>query len=82
MISEMRSSTFQREKYPTNECIKDLDNNLATSKSQIFMEALIRSHVKQASIRQCIASAICPQSTIPPLLFGLAVEMDHVSGSK
>ena len=28
LISEMRSSTFEREKYPTNECISDLDNNL------------------------------------------------------
>ena len=28
LISEMRSSTFEREKYHTNECISDLDNNL------------------------------------------------------
>ena len=37
---------------------------------------------KQVSIGQCLLKAARPRSVIPPLLFGLGVEMDHVFGSK
>ena len=31
---------------------------------------------------QCIIGAAKPRSSVPPLLFGLAVEMDHIFGLK
>ena len=46
------------------------------------METLIKDPLKQASIGQSIAHAIKPRSSLPPIPFGLAVEMDHVFGSK
>ena len=46
------------------------------------MKLLLPSEVKQGSIGQCILKALKPNSVIPPLMFGLAVEVDHVIGSK
>ena len=40
------------------------------------------SQLRQASIGQCILKAMRPSSVIPPLLFGLGVEVDHVIGSR
>ena len=81
LISEIRSRTFECDSNPANECISDLDKNMEwlPPKLRLFMETLIRLPIKRASIGQCLANAIRPRSIIPPLLFGLAVEMDHAS---
>ena len=47
-----------------------------------FMKVLVPSVTKQVSIGQCLLKAARPRSVIPPLLFGLGVEMDHVFGCK
>ena len=46
------------------------------------MEGLIKNPLKQASIGQAIVTAARPRSTLSPILFGTAVEMDHLFGSK
>ena len=46
------------------------------------MKVLIPTAIKQASLGQAITKAVKPKSYIPPLLFGLGVEFDHVFGSK
>ena len=47
------------------------------------MECLIPlSDLKQAALGQCLIKAVKPYNVIPPLLFGLAVEIDHTVGSK
>ena len=40
------------------------------------------SNIKQASIGQSIVHAVRPRSTVPPILFGLGVELDHMFGSR
>ena len=49
---------------------------------RIFMEGLVKNPLKQASIGQAIVTAARPRSTLSPILFGTAVEMDHLFGSK
>ena len=46
------------------------------------MELLIPSKLKQASIGQCILKAMKPNSAIPPLQFGLVVDVSMAMGSK
>ena len=48
----------------------------------LFMETLFSCELKQSSISQCILKAVKPRSIIPPILFGLGVELDHVFGSR
>ena len=47
-----------------------------------LLQVLVPSVTKQVSIGQRLLKAARPRSVIPPLLFGLGVEMDHVFGSK
>ena len=46
------------------------------------MELLIGPNLKQTSLGQCLLEAMKPNSVIPPLLFGLGVEIDRVIVSK
>ena len=48
----------------------------------IFMEGLIKNPLKQESIGQAIVTAARPRSSLSPILFGTAVEMNHMFGSK
>ena len=46
------------------------------------METLVKDPLHQVSLGQALAHSMQPRSTIPPILFGLSVELDHVFGSK
>ena len=41
------------------------------------MTILVGQSLKQASLDQCILKAMKSNSVIPPLLFGLSVEIDY-----
>ena len=43
---------------------------------------LVPSPLKQASIGQCLLKAAKERSVLHPLMFGLAVELDNIFGSK
>ena len=45
------------------------------------MKALVRHEVKPASLGQAMIKAVKPSSYIPPLLFGLGVELDNLFAS-
>ena len=49
---------------------------------RLFMQHLVKNPVKQASIGQALVHAMKPRSSLPPILFGMGVEMDHLFGSK
>ena len=72
------------EKYPSMEDISNLDENKSFIPHclQRFLKVLVKSSVKQNSIGQCLLYAVRPRSIIPPIPFGLDVEIDHVIGSK
>ena len=81
---EIREKQYQCDYYPDNTDIKDLNygKEWLPRPLLLFLQHLILSETKQVSIGQCIVKANRPLSSIPPLLFGLGVEMDHVFGSK
>ena len=49
---------------------------------KIFMETLVKDPLHQVSLGQALAHSIQPRFTIPPIIFGLSVQLDHVFGSK
>lgn len=84
LLSELQSTVFNTENYPTDEEIESIDSNKAWLPEllQVLLENLIKDPLKQVSIGQAIVGAVKPRSSLPPILFGVAVEMDHVFGLK
>ena len=84
IISEIRNQTSDCGYYIDNNYISDVQENIdwLTPNLKLFIKRCARSSIRQASIGQCIAHAIHPRSTLPPVLFGLAVETDHIFWSR
>jgi len=84
ILSEIRSQYFDCDNYPSKEDIQDGEKNLncLTPNLKMFMQLCVRSSIQQASIGQCLMHAIRPRSMLPPVLFGLTVELDHVFRSR
>ena len=82
--SEMRARNYNCEVYPTNNDIKNVEckKKWVTSLLQEFMEPFIGQEVKALAISHSMIPAVKPRSVITPILFGVAVEMDHVFASK
>ena len=47
-----------------------------------LLSYVVPETVKRSSICQCVIKAPRPRTALPPLLFGLGIECDHVFGSK
>ena len=80
MIREdLRSKLYSCDEYPSSGEIERLSSSTSWLPSQLlfFLEQLVKSPLKQASIGQALVYACRPRSCIPPLLFGLAIEADH-----
>ena len=83
IIADIRTMEYDNEFYPTNEAIASEEDNLKwlAPKLKLFMESCVRVPLKQASIGQCLTHAVRPR-TIPPILFGIATDIDHLFGSR
>ena len=70
--------------YASNDDIRDVDAacQQLPSMLQMSVQPIVKSTVKRAAIGQCLVRAARPWSVMPPLLFGLGVELDHIFGSK
>ena len=79
--SQIKEKNCSTDFYPSTEEISDLKGPMP-SYLNLFMETLFPYERKQSSISQCILKAVKPRSIIPPTLFGLGVELDHVFGSR
>ena len=75
IVSEIRNQTFDCGYYSDNDHISDVQKNVdwLTLNLKLFMEVCASSSLQQGSIRQCIIHAIRPRSTLPSMLFRLAV---------
>ena len=84
IASELQSLTYSTDAYPLDEEISDLNLNKdwLPNHLRIFMETLVKDPLHQVSLGQALAHFMRPRFTIPPILFGLLVELDHVFGSK
>ena len=82
--AEIRQMKYNKEYYPSENSIADVEEGKKYIPESLlaFLETIIKSKVKQNSIGQCIVYAARPRSVIPPIPFGLGVEMDHVFSSK
>lgn len=82
IMSEIRETKYETSKYPKTLDISDVSNEWIPKLLKTFLQVLIKSNLKQNSIGQIIVQAAKPKSSLMPLPFGLAVELDHVFGSK
>ena len=84
ILNQICSSSFDMTNYPTDEMIADLIYNKEWIPELLrtFLECLTNNVLKQVSIGQALIHAARPRSSLPPILFGTAVELDHVFGSK
>lgn len=84
ILDNIRSAKFNCEQYPTREEIESCEKGIEWLPEyvKLFLDNIIKYPLKQASIGQAIVHATRPRSCIPPILFGLGVEADHVVGSK
>ena len=83
--SAVKSAQFDCSKYPSEEDIKNVEKgkNWLPSHLKCFMESLLPDiPLNQVSFGQAIVHSLRPRSSIPPVLFGTAVQMEHVFGSK
>ena len=80
----MRDTTYDLNKYPCENDIKSSDRGLCflPSAFKIRRKDIIPKQVKVVSIGQCIVNAAKLRSSLPPVLFGLGVEVDKEFGSR
>lgn len=83
LLGDIRDAKYDYTSYPTTEELESVDYGLQWLPPflRLFMECLTNNTLKQSSIGQVLVHLIRPRSLIPPTLFGLAVELDHVFGS-
>ena len=77
--AEIRECEFNKETYPNAGDIANL--NWSPQLLRHFLRGLMNSELKQESLAQCIVKVV-KKDTIPPLLFGLGVDLDQAFGSK
>ena len=84
IYQEMREMTCNTRYYPSEEQVRNIDKGakILPRTLQIFLEKMIPDKIRQASIGQTIVYAVRPRLTIPTLLFGLGVELEHMCGSR
>ena len=84
ILNDIRSREFDNDCYPTNEVIENCEKekDWLPYYLRLVLESIIKYPLKQASIGQAIVGAVRPRSSVPPILFGVGVQLDHVFGSK
>lgn len=84
LLMELRNCNFGCSTYPTNEVIGNIQCNkeCVPFLLRTLLESLLNNTLRQANIGQAIVYASRPRSVLPPILFGSAVEFDHLFGSK
>ena len=83
ILSEIRAIKPNMGQYPTKDDIVKLKQESILPKYlQTFMKVLIKTPLRQESIGQSIVFSMRPRSVIPPIIFGLGVELDQAFGSR
>jgi len=82
IMEEIREKKYNTKFYPKADDIINDQQEWVPKSLKTFLDILIRPLVKQRSIGQSIVYAARPRSVIPPIPFGLGIELDHIFGSK
>ena len=81
MKNQVRCTQYETDSYPS---LNEIETGTSTLPPylMLLMECAIENPLKQASIGKYLLKTMKPNSTIPPLLFALGVEIDHAIGSR
>ena len=84
VMAEIREMNYDNLVYPTHDDIvlPEKQNYFMPSSLSKFLEVLVWTKIKQNIIGQTIVYSTHPGSVIPPILFGVGIEMDLIFGSK
>ena len=84
ILNDVRSSEFDNQWYPTNKILESCEKqkDWLPYYLRLMLESIIKYPIMQASIGQAIVGAVRPRSSMPPIMFGVGVQLDHVFGSK
>ena len=82
--TQLQSIIYHADIYPSDEDIQNMEKglNLLPPLLLLMLKTLVPNVKQQISIGQCITKAAKPRSFLPPVLFVLGVEMDHMFGSR
>ena len=84
ILGDIRSAEFDCNYYPSNDILESTEKGKEWLPPllRLFLERLIRYQLHQVSIGHCIMNVTRPRSCIPPIPFGLGIEVENVFGSK
>ena len=82
IMAEIREKKYDTSAYPKTTDIHNTTGDWIPKLLKTFLQVLVWSDLTQNSIGQAIVQAAKPRSTIMPVPFGLAFELDHVFGSR
>ena len=83
-MAEIREMNYDNLVYLTHDDIvlPEKQDSFLPSSLHKFLQVLIRPKIKQNSIGQTTIYSTRLRSVIPPIPFGVGIEMDHIFGSK
>ena len=82
IMVEIREEKYDTSAYPKTIDIHNITGDWIPKLLKTFLQILVRSDLRQNSVDQAIVQAAKPRSTIMPVPFDLAVQLDHVFGSR
>ena len=82
IMAEIREKKYDTSAYPKTFDIHNTTGDWIPKLLKTFLQIHVRSDLRQNSIDQAIVQAAKPGSTVMPVPFGLAVQLDHVFGSR
>jgi len=84
IINDIKEKQYVTDTYPTTTEISDTDKlkDWIPPLLLLLMDKIIPDEVKRLALCNAIVQAARPRSSISPVLFGVAVDMDHTFGSK
>ena len=82
IMAEIREEKYDTSAYPKTIDIHNITGDWIPKLLKTFLQILVRSDLRQNSVDQAIVQAAKPRSTIMPVPFDLAVQLDHVFGSR
>ena len=84
ILGDIRAAEFDCTRYPSTEEISDIEHGLQWLPRYLkqFLKGIVKSGLRQVSIGQAIVQSTRPRPYLSPVLFGVAVELDHLFGSK
>ena len=82
IMVEIREEKYDTSAYPKTIDVHNITGDWIPKLLKTFLQILVRSDLRQNSVDQAIVQAAKPRSTIMPVPFDLAVQLDHVFGSR